>query len=112
MWSCQSAITAGSPILATLEIPGEQETFAKLLPGATSIHAWAPPTDDGRANLVAFRRYMTMARDAGFDGPIMLHGAYQMDNFAWAPDLWSGVDAMRDEVNDVFGEIGSGDNSQ
>ena len=91
---------------------GEQETFAKLLPGATSIHAWAPPTEDGRADLVAFRRYMTMSRAAGFDGPVMLHGAYQMDNFAWAPDLWSGVDQMRDEVLAVFAEDGSGDSSR
>ena len=83
---------------------GDQKTFAKLLPGATSMHAWAPSTEDGRADMVEFRRCMTMARDAGFDGPIMLHGAYAMDNFAWAPDLWSGVEEFRAEVQAVFGE--------
>ncbi|MCY4538524.1 MAG: TIM barrel protein [Chloroflexi bacterium] len=80
------------------------DNLAKLFPGATSMHAWALPDEDGRPDIDEFRRCLIMARDSGFDGPIMLHGAYTMDNFAWAPDLWSGVEEMRAEVLSVFGE--------
>ncbi|MCY3831629.1 MAG: TIM barrel protein, partial [Chloroflexi bacterium] len=84
--------------------PGKYDGLAKLFPGATSMHAWALPNEDGAPDIQEFRRCMTMARDKGFDGPVMLHGVYAMDNFAWAPDLWSGIDAMRDEVLAVFGD--------
>ena len=83
--------------------PDKYDGLAKLFQGATSMHAWALPRQDGTPDKEEFRRCLTIARDSGFDGPIMLHGAYAMDNFAWAPDLWSGVDAMRDEVLAVFG---------
>jgi hypothetical protein len=88
--------------------PGKYDGLEKLFKGATSMHAWALPKEDGKPDKEEFRRCLTMARDKGFDGPIMLHGAYAMNNFAWAPDLWSGIDAMRDEVLSVFGD-GSGD---
>ena len=88
--------------------PEKYDNLAKLLPGATSMHAWALPNEDGRPDKEEFRRCMTMARDSGFDGPIMLHGTYAMDNYGWAPDLWSGVDAMLDEVIAVFGGNGQG----
>ena len=82
--------------------PGKYDGLEKLFQGATSMHAWALPKEDGKPDKEEFRRCLTMARDSGFDGPIMLHGAYAMENFAWAPDLWSGIDAMRDEVISVF----------
>ena len=88
--------------------PEKYDNLAKLLPGATSMHAWALPTEDGRPDNEEFRRCLTMARDSGFDGPIMLHGTYALDNFGWAPDLWSGVEEMRTDVLAVFGENGSG----
>ena len=88
--------------------PEKYDNLAKLLPGATSIHAWALPNEDGTPDKDEFRRCLTMARDSGFDGPIMLHGTYALDNFGWAPDLWSGVEEMRAEVLAVFGENGSG----
>ena len=91
--------------------PGKYDGLTKLYPGATSMHAWALPNDDGSPDWEEFRRCMAMAREGDFDGPVMLHGAYGMDSFAWAPDMWSGIDAMRDEVMAVFGEDGSGDSS-
>ena len=87
--------------------PGKYEGLEKLFDGATSMHAWALPLEDGKPDYEEFRRCLTMARDKSFDGPVMLHGVYAMDSFAWAPDLWSGIDAMRDEVLAVFGENGS-----
>lgn len=84
--------------------PEKYDNLTKLFPGATSMHAWALPTEYGRPDIDEFRRCLIMARDSGFDGPIMLHGAYAMDNFAWAPDLWSGVEEMRAEILAVFGE--------
>ncbi len=80
------------------------DTLAKLLPRATSIHAWAEANEDGTPKLDEFRHCLTMARDTGFNGPIMLHGAYLVDNYGWAPDFWSGVDELRREVQAVFGE--------
>ena len=84
--------------------PDKYDGLAKLFPGATSMHAWALLNEDGTADIAEFRRCMAMAREGGFDGPVMLHGAYAIDSFAWAPDLWSGIDAMRDEVLAVFGD--------
>ncbi len=84
--------------------PNKYENLEKLLGGATSMHAWALPNEDGTPDKEEFRRCLTMVRDSGFDGPIMLHGAYAMDNFAWAPDLWTGVEEMHAEVLAVFGE--------
>ena len=88
--------------------PEKFDNLAKLLPGATSMHAWALPNEDGTPDNEEFRHCLTIARDKGFDGPIMLHGTYALDNFGWAPDLWSGVEEMRAEVLAVFGENGSG----
>ena len=88
--------------------PEKYNNLAKLLPGATSMHAWALPTEDGTPDNEEFRHCLTIARDKGFDGPIMLHGAYAMDNYGWAPDLWSGVEEMRAEVLAVFGDDGQG----
>ena len=66
--------------------PGKYDGLTKLYPGATSMHAWALPNDDGSPDWEEFRRCMAMAREGDFDGPVMLHGAYGMDSFAWAPD--------------------------
>ena len=88
--------------------PEKYNNLAKLLPGATSMHAWALPDEDGTPDKEEFRHCLSLARDCDFDGPIMLHGAYAMDNYGWAPDLWSGVEEMRAEVVAVFGENGSG----
>ena len=88
--------------------PEKYDNLAKLLPGATSMHAWALPNEDGTPDNEEFRKCLTIARDSGFDGPIMLHGTYTMDNYGWVPDLWSGVEEMRAEVLAVFGDDGLG----
>lgn len=84
--------------------PDKYDGLEKLFNGATSMHAWWLPKEDGNPDYEEFRRCLTMARDKGFDGPVMLHGVYGMYNFEWAPDLWAGIDAMRDEVLSVFGD--------
>ena len=88
--------------------PEKYNNLAKLLPGATSMHAWALPNEDGTPDKEEFRHCLSLARDCDFDGPIMLHGAYAMENYGWAPDLWSGVEEMRAEVLAVFGDDGQG----
>ncbi len=84
--------------------PDKYDILAKLLPHSTSIHAWAFLNEDGALDHEEFRRCLTIARDSGFDGPIMLHGAYAPDNFCWAPDIWAGVELLRDDFNAVFGD--------
>jgi len=84
--------------------PDKYEILGKILPRATSIHAWAFLNDDGTLNHEEFRRCLSIARDSGFDGPIMLHGSYTPDNFCWAPDIWAGVETLRGEFDAVFGK--------
>ena len=84
--------------------PNKYDTLAKLLPCATSIHAWAFLNEDGTLDKEEFRHCLKLALDSGFDGPIMLHGAYVLDNFCWTPDIWAGVAELREEMRAVFGE--------
>ena len=84
--------------------PNKYDRLTRLLPRATSIHAWALTNEDGTLNAAEFRRCLTMARDSGFDGPIMLQGGYVPDSWGWAADVWDGVDQLRAEVQAVFHE--------
>lgn len=86
--------------------PRKYEILRKLLPRATSIHAWAFLNEDGTLDHEEFRRCLTIARDSGFDGPIMLHGSYTPDNFCWAPDIWAGVELLHEDFKAVFAEAG------
>ena len=86
--------------------PDKYDILAKLLPRSTSIHAWAFLNEDGALDHEEFRCCLTIARDSGFEGPIMLHGAYAPDNFCWAPDIWAGLELLRDDFNAVFAEAG------
>jgi len=84
--------------------PDKYETLEKIMPRATSIHAWAEVDDDGDLISEDFQRCLTMARDSGFDGPIMLQSGYPVDVFQRTREVWTRVDEMRDEVRAVFGE--------
>ena len=80
------------------------ETLQKIMPRATSIHAWAEVDDEGDLISEDFRRCLTIARDNGFDGPIMLQSGYPVDVFQRTREVWTRVDEMRDEVRSVFGD--------
>jgi len=84
--------------------PDKYETLEKIMPRATSIHAWAEVDDDGDLISEDFQRCLTMARDNGFDGPIMLQSGYPVDVFQRTREVWTRVDEMRDEVRAVFGD--------
>ena len=84
--------------------PNKYETLEAIMPRATSIHAWAEVDDEGDLISEDFRRCLTIARDNGFDGPIMLQSGYPVDIFRRTRDVWTRVDEMRDEVRAVFGE--------
>lgn len=89
--------------------PDKYETLAKIMPRATSIHAWAEVDDNGDLISEDFQRCLTMARDNGFDGPIMLQSGYPVDVFQRSREVWARVDEMRDELRIVFGEaLGEG----
>ena len=86
--------------------PNKYQRLAQLLPHATSIHAWALINSDGSLNAAEFRRCLTLARDNGFDGPIMLQGGYGGDSWGWAADIWAGAERLAAEVKAVFGDNG------
>ncbi len=84
--------------------PNKYETLEAIMPRATSIHAWAEVDEKGDLISEDFQRCLTMARDAGFDGPIMLQSGYPVDVFQRTREVWARVDEMRDEVRAVFGD--------
>lgn len=84
--------------------PDKYDTLAQLLPRATSIHAWAEYDDAGNLNREDFRHCLTMARDNGFDGPIMLLGGMPSAVYKEKRDFWSGVDELQGEVRMIFGK--------
>jgi sugar phosphate isomerase/epimerase len=85
------------------EGPNKYRNLAKLLPRATAIHAWAEYEEDGTLKAEDFQHCLKMARDNGFDGPIMLLGGHPDELFKRTRDFWSGVDELRQQVQDVFG---------
>ena len=82
--------------------PDKFETLEKLMPYATSIHAWAEVDENGDLISEDFQRCLTMARDNGFNGPIMLQSGYPVDVFQRTREVWTRVDEMREEVRAVF----------
>ncbi len=83
--------------------PDKYATLEAIMPRATSIHAWAEVDDKGDLISEDFQRCLMIARDNGFDGPIMLQSGYPVDVFQRAREVWTRVDEMRDEVRAVFG---------
>lgn len=84
--------------------PNKYVTLEAIMPRATSIHAWVEVDEKGDLISDDFQRCLTMARDAGFDGPIMLQSGYPVDVFQRTREVWTRVDEMRAEVRAVFGD--------
>lgn len=84
--------------------PDKYETLEAIMPRATSIHAWVEVDENGDLISEDFQRCLTIARDKGFDGPIMLQSGYPVDVFERTREVWIRADEMRDEVRAVFGE--------
>jgi sugar phosphate isomerase/epimerase len=80
------------------------EILSKLMPRATAIHQWVMVDDDGTLNREDAKRCLNMARDNGFDGPIMLLGGHPYDVYRGARELGEAVDELRGEVKSVFGD--------
>ncbi|MDE2638187.1 MAG: TIM barrel protein [Chloroflexota bacterium] len=84
--------------------PNKYATLEAIMPRATSIHAWVEVDENGDLIIDDFRRCLTIARDNGFDGPIMLQSGYPVDLFQRTREVWTRVDEMREEVRAVFGD--------
>ena len=75
----------------------------KLMPRATAIHQWVMVDEAGAINLDDSKRCLNMARDNGFDGPVMLLGGQPYDVYRGSRDLGEAVDELRGQVRAVFG---------
>ena len=84
--------------------PGKYDTLSKLMPSATAIHQWVAIDDRGQIDDADSKRCLNMARDEGFDGPVMLLGGRPYQRYRDTRALWDAVDELRDEVRSVFGE--------
>ena len=84
--------------------PNKYETLEAIMPRATSIHAWVEVDENGDLMSEDFRHCLTIARDNGFDGPIMLQYGYPVDVFENTREVWARADEMREEVRTVFGD--------
>ena len=84
--------------------PKKYETLEAIMPCATSIHAWVEVDENGDLISEDFRRCLTIARDKGFDGPIMLQYGYPVDVFENTREVWARASEMREEVRAVFGD--------
>lgn len=84
--------------------PDKYETLEAIMPLATSIHAWVEVDEKGDLISEDFQRCLTIARENGFDGPIMLQYGYPVDVFENTREVWTRADEMREEVRAVFGD--------
>ena len=84
--------------------PNKYGTLEKLMPRATAVHQWVAIDDEGTINVEDSRHCLQMARDNGFDGPIMLLGGHPYQLYRDTRELWGAVDELRGEVQSVFGE--------
>ena len=78
--------------------PGKYDTLSKLMPRATAIHQWVAIDDEGIINNEDSKRCLNMARDNGFDGPVMLLGGHPYQQYRDSRELWDAVDELRGEV--------------
>ena len=83
---------------------GKYETLAKLMPRATAIHQWVAIDDEGKINDEDSKRCLNMARENGFDGPVMLLGGHPYQQYRDSREMWDAVDELRGEVKAVFGD--------
>ncbi len=84
--------------------PGKYDTLSRLMPRATAIHQWVAIDDDGVIDDEDSKRCLNMARDSGFDGPVMLLGGHPYQLYRDTREMWDAVDELRGEVRSVFGD--------
>ncbi|MCY4071496.1 MAG: TIM barrel protein [Chloroflexi bacterium] len=84
--------------------PDKYDNLSKLMPRATAIHQWVAIDEDGVINDEDSKRCLNMARDSGFDGPIMLLGGHPYQLYRDTREMWDAVDELRGEVRSVFGD--------
>lgn len=84
--------------------PGKYDTLSRLMPRATAIHQWVAIDDAGRINDEDSKRCLNMARENGFDGPVMLLGGQPYQLYRDTREMWDAVDELRGEVRSVFGD--------
>ena len=86
------------------EGPNKYATLSKLMPRATAIHQWVTLDDDGAIIAEDSQRCLNMARDSGFDGPVMLLGGRPYQRYRDTRELWEAVHELRGEARAVFGD--------
>ena len=84
--------------------PDKYDNLSKLMPRATAIHQWVMIDDEAAVNAEDSKRCLTMARENGFDGPIMLLGGHPYQLYRDTRELWGAVDELRGEIKAVFGD--------
>ena len=84
--------------------PNKYGTLEKLMPRATAVHQWVAIDEDGGLNVEDSKHCLQMARDNGFDGPVMLLGGHPYQLYRDTRELWGAVDELRGEVQSVFGD--------
>lgn len=88
--------------------PQKYDNLAKLMPRATAIHQWVAIDEDGVINDEDSKRCLNMARESGFDGPVMLLGGQPYQQYRDSREMWEAVDELRGEVKAVFGDAFAG----
>ncbi len=84
--------------------PNKYQILEKLIPRATAIHQWVAIDADGKLNIEDSQRCLNMARECGFDGPVMLLGGHPYQLYRDTRELRAAVDELRGEVRSVFGD--------
>ena len=84
--------------------PNKYATLERLVPRATAIHQWVEVDEDGTLNVEDSKYCLNMARENGFDGPIMLLGGHPYQLYRDTRELSGAVDELRGEVQAVFGD--------
>ncbi len=84
--------------------PNKFDILEKLAPRATAIHHWVMIDDDDAIDVEDSRRCLNMARDADFDGPVMLLGGRPYQRYRDTRELGEAVDELRAEVQAVFAD--------
>lgn len=84
--------------------PKKYETLSRLMPRATAIHQWVAIDDEGLINDEDSKRCLNLARENGFDGPVMLLGGQPYQRYRDSRTMWEAVDELRGEARSVFGD--------
>ncbi len=84
--------------------PDKYQTLTRLVPRATAIHQWVAIDESGAIDVEDSKHCLTMARDNGFDGPVMLLGGHPYQLYRDTRELREAVEELRGEVQAIFGD--------